>query len=82
MTIGSGANGELTFLDIITLISFYVGLENLDLNITQDDVQNATDRVLSEIHSHLEEQDRKIERILEIYETDTKTIRADRRRDR
>ena len=46
MTVGSGANGELTFLDIITLISFFVGIENLDLNITQDDVQKATDRVL------------------------------------
>ena len=76
MTVGSGSNGELTLLDIITIISFYVGLENLDLNITQDDVQQATDKVLNEIHSHLEKQDRKIDKILEVlHEDHTDTFR-------
>lgn len=72
---GSGQNGEYTLLDYITIISFIVGLENLDLNITQDDFQKATaeldkrvndgiNQVLSEIHSHLEQQDEKINAIL------------------
>lgn len=76
---GSGQNGEYTLLDCITIISFIVGLENLDLNITQDDFQKATakldksvndgiNQVLSEIHSHLKKQDEKIDRILTMLE--------------
>lgn len=60
------------FLDIITLMSFLISLENLDLNVTQEDAQNLErnmddkmNRLLNEIHAHLEEQDRKIDMILE-----------------
>lgn len=81
MTLGSGASGELTLLDIITLVSFYIGLENLEMNITQEDVQEATDKVLNEIHTHLEEQDRKIDLILGVLnENHTDIIRENRRR--
>ena len=73
--LGSGNNGEFTFIDIIALIGFVVGLENLDLNITQDDFQKATaeldkhvndgiNQVLSEIHSHLKTQDRRLNDII------------------
>ena len=68
---GSGRNGEWTFLDIVTLISFIVGLQNLDMNITQDDMQRSTEKLdralrenVSDIHSHLEEQDMKLDLIL------------------
>lgn len=68
---GSGANGELTFLDCISLMSFFIGLQNLDLNVTQEDAQNlqhSLDRnaqnILNEIHRHLEAQDNKIDMIL------------------
>ena len=70
--LGSGNSGELTFLDIVTLISFVIGLQNLKMNITQEDMQNSTERLdialrenVREIHSHLEEQDRKIDLILQ-----------------
>ena len=66
MTLGSAPNGEMTFLDIISLMSFMVGIQNLDMNITQEDVQNTADQILREIHSHLEEQDEKINQILEM----------------
>lgn len=77
--LGSGDNGEFTFLDMITIISFFIGIQNLDLNITQDDFQKATadldkhvnegiNQVLSEIHSHLKRQDEKIETILKLLE--------------
>ena len=79
--LGSGNNGEWTFLDIITIISFCVGLQNLDMNITQEDMQESdhksaqrADRILSEIHSHLELQDEKLELIskrLEVIENGT-----------
>ena len=69
--IGSGNNGELTFLDLISIISFCVGLQNLDLNIAQEDLDNQTqelDRKLHEvvdnIHQHLQVQDNKIDMIL------------------
>jgi hypothetical protein len=72
MKIGSGSEGELTFLDFISMMSFLIALENLDLNVTQEDAQNLqkelnakTDLLLKEIHAHLEEQDDKINRILE-----------------
>lgn len=69
--IGSGNNGELTFLDLISIISFCVGLQNLDLNIAQEDLDNQTqelDRklheVIDDIHQHLKMQDSKIDMIL------------------
>ena len=70
--IGSGDNGELTFLDIISIISFCVGLQNLELNITEQDITNQTQElderlhtVVDDIHMHLQMQDKKIDTILE-----------------
>lgn len=70
---GSGKNGEWTFLDIITLIGFCIGLQNLELNISQDDLQNEAERLdkalrenVENIHGHLELQDKKIDYILEV----------------
>lgn len=78
MNIGSGQNGEWTFLDIISLVSFFVGLQNLDMNITQEDVQATADKILKEIHSHLEMQDKKIDKILEVlHENNSDVSRKD-----
>ena len=65
MQIGSN-NGEFTFIDIVALVSFMVSLENLDENITQNDLAGQLHRVVDEIHTHLEEQDKKIDEILEV----------------
>lgn len=73
---GSGLNGEWTFLDIITLISFVIGLQNLEMNIDQNDMQEQTkeinqtadervNKLLNEIHSHLKEQDKKLDLLLQ-----------------
>lgn len=69
--LGSGNNGEWTFLDILTVMSFCIGLQNLDLNIAQEDLDNQTqelDRklriVVDDIHRHLKDQDKKIDEIL------------------
>jgi len=63
---------QLEFLDIISIASFVIALQNLEENVTQGDKQelleelsNATSKLLSEIHAHLEEQDLKINKILE-----------------
>lgn len=72
MNFGSGNGGEWTFLDLITLVSFFIGIENLESNMNQTDKQELqqnlaekSDTILSEIHKHLEEQDQKIDLILE-----------------
>lgn len=64
-------NREWNFLDLITIMSFCIALENLDMNITQEDMQQAdhnsamrADTILQEIDSHLQMQDDKIDIIL------------------
>ena len=79
--LGSGSDGEWTFIDILSLIGFCVGLQNLDLNISQENLDNQTQEldaklhnVVNDIHQHLALQDEKINRILEgIYGKDKKT---------
>ena len=72
MGLGSGHNGEFTFLDTLNLLSFFVGIMNLDENLTQGDKQDLlatfsekADSLLEEIHTHLNQQDEKINKILE-----------------
>ena len=68
--LGSGDNGEFTFLDMISIISFCVGLQNLEYNIAQEDLDNQTqelDRrlkeVVDDIHEHLQKQDKILEEL-------------------
>lgn len=70
---GSGQNGQWTFIDILSILSFMLGLMNLDENVTQGDKQdlmqelsNKSDTLLQEIHGHLAAQDAKIDQILEV----------------
>ena len=69
--IGSGNNGELTFLDLLSIISLCVGLQNLDLNLAQEDLDRQTQEldsrlrtVVDDIHGHLSVQDTKLNLIL------------------
>ena len=69
--IGSGENGELKFLDILSIISFAIALENLDLNISARDLDAQTQelderlrKVIDDIHGHLSVQDAKLNLIL------------------
>lgn len=64
-------NDNLGFLDILTIMSFCISLQNLELNTSQEDIQRQTedlDKVLrenvEEIHRHLQKQDEKIDMIL------------------
>lgn len=65
-------NEQLGLLDIISIMSFVIALMNLDENLTQGDKQelmeelgNKTNQMLTEIHSHLEDQDNKLNKIME-----------------
>ena len=62
---------QFTFLDILNIMSFYLGIMNLNSNMNQNDKQDLqkqleekTSSLLKEIHGHLEEQDNKIDSIL------------------
>lgn len=79
MKIGSNENGQLTLIDILSILSFLIGVENLDQNMTQNDkadlqsqLSERADLILSEVHRHLQEQDDKIDRILSILESEVK----------
>ena len=63
---------NLDFLDILTVLGFVVSVENLNQNLSQNDKQDLqndladkSDKILQEIHSHLELQDAKLEWIME-----------------
>lgn len=62
---------KLSFIDLLSIASFVIGLQNLELNVTQEDAQKLmssldekTTLLLSEIHGHLEMQDKKLDALL------------------
>ena len=63
---------QLDFVDVLSIASFVIGLMNLNENLTQNDKQdlmkelnNKSDLLLKEVHKHLENQDEKINMILQ-----------------
>ena len=70
-TYNNNYNNQLSMLDLLNLLSLSIGLENYQMNLTQNDKQDLLQRlhnegsvILAEIHKHLEEQDKKIDLIL------------------
>ena len=68
---------QFNFLDVLNVMSFYIGLLNLNQNMTQNDKQdllkelnNKINFALIEIHKHLEQQDKKIDLIMEAIKND------------
>jgi hypothetical protein len=69
-------NGQLTFMDILSILSFMISCKNLDLNISAEDIARSAheineqgdkriEKVLAEIHGHLSVQDSKLNLIME-----------------
>ena len=52
--------------EAMTVVGFLIGLANYDENITQSDLQDVMKCMLKDVHEHLEEQDNKIDNILEL----------------
>lgn len=59
-------SGQLELLDILTIISFCVQMQNQNKIFSIHDVQSDNDRVLNDIHQHLKIQDDKIDQILSL----------------
>ena len=64
---------SLSFIDAVSLAGFLVSLQNLDENLSQNDKQDLqkdladkADKLLQEIHAHLEQQDKKLDKLLKM----------------
>lgn len=55
-------------LDAMSFIGFLIGVANYEENISQSDVQGMIKGALRDVHEHLEEQDDKIDHIIELLE--------------
>jgi hypothetical protein len=62
---------RLSSMDMLSIASYIIGLQNLDMNISQTDFQGATKLLdkemrdgIKDIHDHLAIQDKKIDLIL------------------
>ena len=71
MRISTETNNELSFIDLLSIISFLVGLQNLELNVSASDINEQTQdlnkslkAVVDDIHNHLSVQDAKLNLIL------------------
>ena len=64
-------NKQLSLIDLLSIASFVIGLQNLEENLTQGDKQDLlqefntrAEGLLSEIHNHLQQQDNKLDYII------------------
>ena len=66
----------LEFLDVLTVVSFMLQVQNQSRIIDLGDVQDAVNRAVEEVHRHLESQDNKIDHIIEVIdnEADRKVV--------
>ena len=64
MGINDNTNEQLSILDIISLINFFIGLKNLNENTQQGSVQEVIQKQTKDIHTHLNNQDKKIDEII------------------
>lgn len=58
-------NKQFGILDLLTLISFAIQLENQKNIIGIQDVQGEVDRAIDSLNEHLQKQDEKINKIME-----------------
>ena len=59
---------DLDFLDILTIISFSIQMENQKNIIRMNDVQDEVNRAVEDIHKHLLEQDAILKRLESKYD--------------
>lgn len=58
-------NKQIDILDLLNILSFIIGVKNLNENLSQNTAGDLLSVAVKEIHDHLSEQDRKIDLILE-----------------
>lgn len=77
----STSNQQWDFLDWISVMSFLIGIANYQENLTQGDKQDllhevdeATEQAIAKVRQHLAEQDKKIDKILEMLKNEDQTL--------
>lgn len=53
-------------LEAVTMVSFIMSLANYSENLDQSSAQDMLNNVVKDIHEHLQQQDDKIDKILEL----------------
>ena len=60
-------DNQIQLMDALNLMSLFIGLSNLDANLTQNDKQEliedmhqSLEQMVNDVHGHLEKQDQKI----------------------
>lgn len=61
---------EFELLDLLTVLSFIMQVQNQSKLFGISDVQEDNNRVAEEIHQHLQQQDEKINKILELIDNE------------
>lgn len=56
---------DIELMDVLNILSFYIGLINLEENLSQDNASKLLDNAVQDIHQHLKMQDSKLDLILE-----------------
>lgn len=59
-----GQNQNFELLDILTIVSFCMQLQNQAKIVDLHEIQDDNNRIAQDIHAHLEQQDKKINRIM------------------
>lgn len=55
---------EFSFLDILSILSFALSVANYEENIDQSSMSQTVNTAVDDIHNHLNEQDGKIDKII------------------
>ena len=59
-------DNQLNAMDFISMVNFFIGLANYGKNVDQNKMNRAIESAVIDIHDHLNEQDRKIDSIIEM----------------
>ena len=55
---------EWNILDLLSIMNMMIGLTNLESNMTNEDLSENLQSLLKDVHTHLAEQDHKIDSII------------------
>lgn len=59
-------DNQLNAMDFISMVNFFIGLANYGKNVDQNKMNRAIESAVIDIHDHLNEQDRKIDSVIEM----------------
>lgn len=67
-------DNQFDILDILNILSFYIGLKNLDENLSQGKASDMLEIAVEDIHKHLKQLDEKLARLEELINENNQKI--------